>query len=449
MKLLNKFINYGLFLFIILLPWQTRLIYKDASLGGSVFEYGRLSLYASEIVLFLVLIAGLAGILCKYIKNPDLRFKNFKDELKGAWLWIILLAVWSAVTIIWSADNLIAWYGWLKLVEGIGLFWLVSQRNTDGSRMAHGWLTDSLIISGLIQAGFGILQFFNQTAIQANKWLGLAKIDHWESGPSVIEFLDQRWLRAYGSLPHPNILGGFLAICLIVLIINMFKLHSRLLASQTVSKKDLYLNIFYWLSLVITFFGLIVTFSRSAWLGFAIVFVFLALRSFIKKLKVARTVIIKISTVFMAVSVLFLVSFPYQLITTRIKSETRLEKISLFQRQTAYQQSAKIIRANWYKGVGPGNYLVVVNQIQPELERNQLQPVHDTSLLTLAELGIIGLALYILVIVLILKNRSRYWPIIICLLIIGLFDHYFRSLYFGLMLWWLVMALAYKEKLID
>src|SRR3989344_5527063 len=309
MKSVERIIKWGLCLFIILLPWQTRLIFREAFLNGGVFEYGRLSLYASEIILLLILLLGL------------IRFRKAK-----AFVWLTLLAAWSALAIAWSLDKLLAWYGFLKLAEGIGLFWLITRFK------AKQALTISLIASGLIQSFFGIFQFLTQGVVQASKWLGLSRIDPWQPGPSVIEFLDQRWLRAYGSLPHPNILGGFLAICLLVIVISLWQLNRELAGREKASKKELRLNLFYWFSLAIIFFGLIATFSRSAWLGFALAFALFSLSVIFKKLKEARQVVVKSGIVFALISLLFLSVFPYQLVTTRLKPEIRLERQSLTER---------------------------------------------------------------------------------------------------------------------
>src|SRR3989338_2255444 len=373
MKLVDKIISWGLYLFIILLPWQTRWIFKDVSINGGVFEYGRLSLYASEIILLVILFLGL------------IRFRNSKT-----YFWIGWLAVWSALTILWSEEKILASYGWLKLAEGISLFWLINQQ-----KHSQG-LSFSLIISGLIQAAFGIYQFLNQGIVGANKWLGLDMINSEAAGTSVIEFLDQRWLRAYGSLPHPNILGGFLAVCLLVLVIKLVK-------EQQVNK---HLRYFYWLAAIITFFGLITTFSRSAWLGFGLTFISLLVYHLVKKIKERRSTVLSLTAVFIIISLVFLIVFPYQLITGRIKSDSRLEQKSLAERQVVYEQFGSVIKGHWYQGTGPGNYLMAVRELQPDLAWYDYQPVHDSGLLTFAELGVIGLILFILVIIYVLRNKS-------------------------------------------
>ena len=58
MKTLKKLVEYGFYLFIFLLPWQTRLIWRDATLNGFTYEYGRASLYGTQILLWVLLLLG-------------------------------------------------------------------------------------------------------------------------------------------------------------------------------------------------------------------------------------------------------------------------------------------------------------------------------------------------------------------------------------------------------
>ena len=439
-KHMDKLIKYGLWLLVFLLPWQTRWIYQEAYLKDEIFEYGRLSLYGTEIILIAVLCLGLFSYVSK--RGRGQLVNDFKAELKSFWLLLVLLAVWSAVAIGWSADKQLAWYAWLKLVEGIGLFWLINKFQISNFKFQ---ISNILIASGLGQSILGIYQFLTQSTF-AFKWLGLALNKTEELGTSVVEFADERWLRAYGSLPHPNIFGGFLAVCLVLVILNLWQLNRRLALERPVAKKHYYLNLFYWLALILIGFGLIISFSRSAWLGFGVVFIFLFFRSLFKKLKTERIVNLKAAAAFIMLAVMFLASFPPALITTRFKGQTRLERLSLIERQAALEQSRDILMTSWQLGAGPGNYLIELRRLQPDLYWWQFQPVHNVYLMVLAELGIIGLALFVLIIVFVLKNRSGYCSLLFVLLLIALFDHYLWTLYFGAMLWWLVLAFSYKSE---
>ena len=105
---------------------------------------------------------------------------------------------------------------------GIGLFWLISSVEYN-----RRYLVGSFLISAIIQAFLGIWQFFTQSSF-ASKWLGMALHDASDLGTSVIQIIGsdgfwQRWLRAYGGLDHPNILGGLLGIGVFVSIISIVK----------------------------------------------------------------------------------------------------------------------------------------------------------------------------------------------------------------------------------
>jgi len=478
MKFLDKIIEYGLYLFVFLLPWQTRWIYQEATVNGGAWEYGRFSLYGTEILLILLLILMLARQLI--IKSTKSQIPNPKQILnskipisKTLLAAIVLFIVWSGLSIVWSSNKGLAWYGWLRLVEGLGLFWLIlndwrivyesptagSRINAqacrefaDDSRMVHGFniqnIINVLILSGVVQAIFGISQFMRQVLIPANKWLGLAVIDPWQAGTSVIEFLDQRWLRAYGALSHSNILGGFLAICLLIIIINLWRSDAF---SQ--GKRFTCLNLFYWLSAIIIFFGLLATFSRGAWLAFFIPFIGSFIYGLIRKAKNIIKINAIIIACFVGVIGLFLAVFPYQLITTRFHQDTRLEKMSIDQRIASLRQAQFIFKNNPIIGVGLNNYTLALQKNEPNQPAWYYQPAHNVYLLILSELGVIGLgSLFMILIslaIIIIKQRSRFGLLFLPLLIIGLFDHYLWSLNFGVMLWWLVIAMLFNQSIIN
>ena len=111
----------------------------------------------------------------------------------------------------------------------------------------------SLVGAAVLQGMIAIAQFGLQWT-PAFKWLGLASQSAWELGPGIVETLGGRWLRSYGSLPHPNILGGFLCAGLLGVIYLL----------SIIRKKGRW---WLWLSLVLVAQGLVLSFSRSAWLG--------------------------------------------------------------------------------------------------------------------------------------------------------------------------------------
>ena len=54
------------------------------------------------------------------------------------------------------------------------------------------------------------------------------------------------------------------------------------------------------------------------------------------------------------------------------------------------RKAKEIIKDNWLIGVGIGNYTFALRAKYPEIKVWELQPVHNTYLLILAELGVVG-----------------------------------------------------------
>ena len=52
----EKIISFGLYLLVFLLPWQTRWIIRAGEINGGYWEYGTISLYGTDVLLFLLLV---------------------------------------------------------------------------------------------------------------------------------------------------------------------------------------------------------------------------------------------------------------------------------------------------------------------------------------------------------------------------------------------------------
>ncbi|MBU0581243.1 MAG: hypothetical protein KKA19_08705, partial [Candidatus Margulisbacteria bacterium] len=133
-------------------------------------------------------------------------------RLKAYWVILIGLLLISFISALIALEKDISWYLVGKFVEGFILFWLVFRIRFQLSKVVF-----TFTLAGLTQSVLAIIQFFSQKII-ANKWLGLAEHDPGTLGDLVIETSSGRWLRAYGSFPHPNILAGFLVICLLLVM---------------------------------------------------------------------------------------------------------------------------------------------------------------------------------------------------------------------------------------
>ena len=118
----------------------------------------------------------------------------------------------------------------------------------------HRWLRVGVAVAVVGQSLLAGWQAVAQTTAPAgmlfNGWAG--ELTSRDQGASVVILpIVGRWLRSYGSFPHPNILGGFLALSLAVLAVHMDPRRRRLGM----------------VALAMGFAALLLAFSRAAWLA--------------------------------------------------------------------------------------------------------------------------------------------------------------------------------------
>ncbi|MDD4607366.1 MAG: O-antigen ligase family protein [Patescibacteria group bacterium] len=423
MSKLKKTIEYLTYLLIFLLPWQTRWIFKINNLNNGYWEYGSLSLYFIDILLALIWVFGIIFILSK-IKDEDFWLKIKKQ--KYLILFVSLFIVWLFISIIWSQDKILNLYWAVRIALLIDVAFILSL-----IKISFKKISLSLITAGVIQSILAIWQFFSQQVI-ASQWLGMAGQLARDLGVSVVEVGDQRWLRVYGSLPHPNILAGFLVITILLTIYLLDKYPSKVRYLSAV--------------LPILILGLMLTFSRGAILALIISFIFYKI---LIKIKIKQNLINK-SVLIGLVSVIIFSIFLYPLLMTRLQNQARLEVKSNQERIASLQQAKEIIQQNWLLGVGVGNYTLELHNLYPQQEVWWYQPAHNVYLLILSELGLVGLILFLSIIFYlvfqIFKSGLNSQKIIglallLSLLIIGLFDHYLWSMNCGLLLCGIILAI--------
>ncbi|MFA5134250.1 MAG: O-antigen ligase family protein [Patescibacteria group bacterium] len=429
----QKVQSYALYLLIFLLPWQTRWIWHQGSLNGGVWEYGTFSLYATDILAAIIILSGIA-------LHARTRVRSL-GRIGGTVAAFFLICF---VTVLWSVNKEVSWYAALKLLEYVALFWAVS-------RMQFRWrgVAAAFISSGFVQAILGIYQFFSQQIIEST-WFGLAAHSPDVLGDFVVETAGGRFLRAYGSLPHPNMLAGFLVVCLIVIIGYLFKAYRN-------RSENLPAIILAVTSFVVMYYGLILTFSRSAWLAFGLAILALFALGLWHRDEYRLRILVPV-TLWIVLVTAFSVYLLPDLWETRITGG-RLEQQSSAERVYSYGDAIEMIRGNWYQGVGIGSYTQALYDADHSLESWAYQPAHNVYLLVSAESGVFGGAVFLLLVgevgAAMLWRRRRelrtaswytvYSLSFIVLLIVGLLDHYLWSLAFGGMLMWLVFGLWAKR----
>ncbi len=425
----ENLLEYLLYLFIFLLPWQTRWIFYDYSIGKNIFEYGRMSLYSFDIILLIFF----GFFLIKNKKYLAIKYKssNVKNKIL---LMIIGWVLYCWLSVFWSQDKIISYYWSLRMLLGWGLFYLIQKINFSSLKLAV-----VVIMAATIQGWLAIWQFIQQF-VWSSKWLGIANHSARELGASVVEFGVERWLRAYGSLPHPNVLGAFLVLSFTAIIYLIIKIKHK------------YHKLFLLFGVSFIGLGILFSYSRAAWLAFGLVYLVSA--SWLLKLELAgwiKKFVITLWLYMVFLLAIFILS-TWPLVKTRltIGQVQRLEIKSNVERIEGISQAFSMIKQNYWWGVGIGNYSLVLYGQHPNLASWQIQPVHNVFLLVFAELGIIGSLIWLFLnggIVLLLFKRRR-WLLLMVLLLVYLFmcfDHFWWTTATGLYLWWLIISLAFKK----
>ncbi len=478
---LKKIIENLFYATIFFLPWQTMWMGREPWVGGFKWEYGVMGVYGVDVLL----VALLGLILIKWVK--DTRYKiqdtnksqisNLKSQGKAnikilnyktlLFISSFLIFSWSLGSIFWSPDKPLAVYFSGKLLLALGLFWAVR-------RIEFSWkkLLMILLLAGALQGALGVGQFLLQGTF-SSKWLGMSVHHAAQGGASVLENASGRWLRAYGSFPHPNMLGGYLAIMLLMIvgkgksmknfqfpisnfdsILNdiILKLKNYNLVQNSIRQlADKIQNSYhtlYYVSNILIFSGLIVSFSRSAWLVFVLGFGILFLLQ-----KTRRKELKKMLIIFLGTALVWLAAFS-PLFLARTQGEARLEKKSVDDRVEYVAQAREIIREHFWLGVGTGNYTKAVYENSPQKKIWEIQPVHNVFLLVWAELGLVGLVLWLgflgnIFLVGYKKNKTFTLVLYAACCMLYVLDHWLWDSHFGLLFFFLLLGLILREKEVE
>ncbi len=434
----EKFLEHGIYFLALILPIQTRLIIKTLEIQGAPLEYGTVSIYLTDVFLL-----GLLALFLIYYFSSGLKIK---ENLKLPLYWWILagLDLVLFLSIFWSQDKILAVYNYLVFLLGVGLLFLIIKAKFNKLKFIYFFLV------GLsLQALWGIFQFLNQYA-PGFKYLGLASHDPENLGVSVVETigadgLGRRWLRAYGGLDHPNILGAVLALGLLLALILFIQKHFS--GAKREGEQKYYL--LEYLFLLILTGGLFFSFSRAAWLGFLAGLVVLGL-GFLFQKKWRYLQILGKAVGFLSILIIALsLTYP-TIVKARLGGEGELEQRSNRERIASLKEAKEIIKDNWLFGVGAGNYTLALKEKEPGKPGWYYQPVHNTFLLLWAETGILGIFLGIAFFLFLFIQSLREFSLtnlslLVSLFVLMMFEHWWWSLHFGVLILGLLAGLMLRN----
>jgi O-antigen ligase len=307
---------------------------------------------------------------------------------------------------------------------------------------SQAWRTALLGFCAALSLQFitGLVEFLNQTttflAPLKLTWPGL--LDPSMRGAVVAQLPGgESFLRAYGTLPHPNILGGFALIFLLAPI-------TFFLRKENPNKLALLL-------LIPGVSLLALTFSRSAWLALVVFGTVLIWKSKYFERKRLAFLLAVIALTF-AVTLL-----PYrELVQARTTNTTsHAEEFSFIGRAWLNGAANNMIREYPLTGVGIGSFIIELGRRAGE--GYIVEPAHNVLLLAGAELGIPGILLVLALAVSFAQrlfktqnpNAILAGATLAGLGVISLFDHYLWTLAPGRIMLGLVVGVFVGQEIND
>ena len=357
-------------------------------------------------------------------------------------------------------------YKWVKVAEFGFLGWWICRHGI----LFKPWrkLGAILAVPILYESILVVWQFLSQSSI-GGIWYFLGERTFNAGMPGIANaYLNGALvLRPYGTFPHPNVLGGFLAVVLPLILALRLRSGQAGQAGQGRSVQSRFLHNSRRINergilgvLGLGYTALVLSMSRGAivvGVATSLAVVAINLKSQISNLKktseISKSVLVGL-VILVAVAAIFIwPRFTSILVETEpITVRERLNELALEQ----WRQSPII-------GVGLGTsplygLQATLRQVQgrPVYSLSQTnyalryQPTHNIYLLVLSETGLVGLGVFGLVIIYVLRKlvRERNYVLLtplVTILVLGMFDHYFLTVQQGQLLMTGISGLAWAK----
>jgi len=418
---------------IVLIPFRFRYVLLERPASQIYKDFTDFFLFGSDIAMIVMLIFWIFSLL----------FDRRTIWLGPKFIWVPLLGLCctSLITSFTSLDVSLSLYHTLRLTF---LFWFYLYIINEVRSLSL--IGISISIQVITQSLVALAQFFLQYSIGLENF-GEHELDPAVGGVSIVSNGSTRILRSYGLSEHPNILGGCLALSLILLF--TFYLYGKQRTRRGV------IPVF-----LLGLLALFVTFSRSAWLAFLVGI----------SLLVGAVAILrewqKIKSVFWLslLSLLLLVPLAWHYsgyLGARLNFGDSFERNpdenrSIEQRLILNEAGIQIFLDRPLTGIGLGASALAIKEYYSAL----FVPPHFVLLVIAMETGLFGLISYLLLFILpffsVVKNNIHLIDnpllltvstLLIAITLIGFFDIYPWLLQSGRLWQWLVWGfwvVAYK-----
>ncbi|MEK7651212.1 MAG: O-antigen ligase family protein [Patescibacteria group bacterium] len=394
-------------------------------------EYTSAFLYASDILI-------LALFLFLLFSKPFSWYREQFDRLKLPLVFLGIFIAFSALSIFSAAYPAFSAYSFIRLIISILAAVSVLFVMVRGIANLRD-ITAVIALSAVFQSVVGFLQFILGKSV--GLWfLGETAFGPGTPGIAKVTINGLQFARAYGTMPHANILAGFLVLGLLA----FFYLF--------LSEKKPVLRIFQSAGIFIVLTGLLATFSRSGWITAGIsALAFIAWEFFADRENRRRLYrLVLVSLVSLGALCLML----GWAISPRAHFSAREGPVS--DRWSYNKIGLELIVSNPL-GVGIGNQLfhTYSTNLFGKYDVNswgQWQPIHNLYLIMASEIGILGLISFLAFIgFLVFKNLNLFRVsnleiristiMLAALLLFGLFDHFLWDLQLGRLMLWVVIGI--------
>lgn len=425
--MLEKLQKTVFFLLVFFMSSQVGLHFwpKFAYIDGIKIDYLSPTLYLLD-VLIIPLIAILLFDLIKKKKKINFPKSNFIRILFTVFILDIILNFFFARS---PAAHL---FGVMKVIE-FALF--ATYMSLNFKKQDIPYFVDILSLSAITSSGLAIWQFLEQSSI-GGIWYFLGERTFTPSTIGIATAnINGEALRVYGAFPHPNVLAFFL---LFVVVFISLKVEYE---------KKIYEKLFFVIVFSLSSLALLLTFSRI------VIFIYLIFLAYLIFKKLSKRNLLYIIPL-LGLIILYLSTFYSRFLNIHFL----LRDIGF--RQELAQQSVEIFKNNLYFGIGLNNFFIhqapLIKNISPVL----FQPPHNIFVLALLSLGLFGF--WIFPYIFYLSFRSLFAKlrttngelkdfhksvlfILLAIIIVGIFDHFFLTLEQGQIMLALILGLSFAK----
>lgn len=409
-KSIEKIIFYSILLF---LPTQFGRHFWPlfSFVNGLKIDYLSPTLYFTDLLIIVLFITSLNNLWTKK--------KLIINNLFFFSLLILFLGT------IFSKNQYSALYGILKFLEFSFFVFYVSQLS-----FKKEILKISLIFSleVFLESILSFVQYFSQRSVGGILYFfGERTFSSQTPGIANASLAGELVLRPYGTFSHPNVLAGFLLVAMVIILFALRK-----------TNKGKFIKLILYLSLSLGFFSLILTMSRLAILLWFLILTITGVAMFRKKIKRKAGLILLFLTM-LGVG-MFFTFLRFRFFEISIRDEFFTQRIDLLKSSILMFKSSSIL------GVGLNNFLVNLPFFQVSQGNVFLmQPVHNIYFLILSETGFVGLLFFLIFLkrALFAAKKKQFLLPLLCVLALGLVDHYFLTLQQGQLLFATVLGLCF------